>query len=229
MKRVKIYKCKQDLFKNHFKFYKGDITIGVYTERYNGTTETIKVFNKGKQDWCQFIGKHFYSFKLSGTPISEYFEELDSFYVKNKKELNLVKNYSYDELKDYIAQQEGKKIIQRISDIEHLNTKGKIVTIVSPIRFKETYTQIATDIAVRFGGIVLLPVDTKDGSDKELIREEIFDELMSLHRRKIDMADIVLVVIVDSYFGHGTYEEIGYAALQNKEVLILDLKSEGEI
>ena len=45
-----------------------------------------------------------------------------------------------------------------------------------------------------------------------------YDTLMNVHRQKIDMAELIIVVNVGGYMGHGTYEEIGYATTKHKSI-----------
>lgn len=82
-----------------------------------------------------------------------------------------------------------------------------IITIVSPIRFK-TEIDLMYNMLSKVGHIVLLSVC--DEGDHET--------LMSLHRKKIDMCDRVVVLNKEGYMGHGTYEEIGYATIKRKPI-----------
>lgn len=89
-----------------------------------------------------------------------------------------------------------------------------IICIISPIRFKdaimEQYNELSSD-----GHIVLFPVvnAADDVTD---------EELMELHKKKIDWCDKVLVLNVGGYMGRGTYEEIGYAAVKGKPIEFLE-------
>jgi hypothetical protein len=42
--------------------------------------------------------------------------------------------------------------------------------------------------------------------------------LEELHRRKIDMADLVYIINENGYMGQGTRDEIEYAKSQNKKI-----------
>lgn len=46
--------------------------------------------------------------------------------------------------------------------------------------------------------------------------------LDDMHKRKIDMADVVYVINVGGYIGESTYSEIEYAKLQKKPVYYLE-------
>lgn len=97
-----------------------------------------------------------------------------------------------------------------------------IITFIAPIRFKEVYLAEYVRLSLK-GYTVLLPVDVKDENrvtvdDKE---EAIHDKLMSLHRQKLDMADIVYVIDYKGYKGLGTLEEIAYVQKLGKKLVYL--------
>lgn len=102
-----------------------------------------------------------------------------------------------------------------------------IITIISPIKFKEYYLQAYIDLSLQ-GNLVFLPVDLADNPPRVKMacddtEEDIRDsDLMRLHKEKIDESEQVVVVRVDGYMGRGTYEEIGYATTKNIPVRYVD-------
>lgn len=52
--------------------------------------------------------------------------------------------------------------------------------------------------------------------------DRVKEGLDELHKRKIDLADEVLVLNVDGYIGHSTRSEIEYAVAQGKKVRYLE-------
>jgi len=102
----------------------------------------------------------------------------------------------------------------------------KIVCLCGSTRFGEAFTRANLDETLA-GNIVLtigcnLPDDGlfSDYSDDEL--REIKLRLDELHKRKIDLADEVLILNVDGYIGFSTCGEITYARNHNKRVRFLE-------
>lgn len=48
------------------------------------------------------------------------------------------------------------------------------------------------------------------------------EELALVHKKKIDLADVVFVVNVNDYVGKDTQKEIQYAEKHNKNIVYLD-------
>lgn len=95
----------------------------------------------------------------------------------------------------------------------------KIITIISPLKFKEEMMKKYVELSVE-GNIVLLPVDLEDNDDYDDEYRE--DELMELHKKKIDMSHEVFVINVGGYMGRGSYEEVGYATVKGIKVNYLE-------
>lgn len=84
-----------------------------------------------------------------------------------------------------------------------------IITIVAPIKFQDEIMKEYTRLSAA-GDIVFLPVFERTNVD-ELA-------LMNLHKAKILMSDSVHVVNVGGYMGRGTYEEVGFAYINGKNI-----------
>ena len=67
--------------------------------------------------------------------------------------------------------------------------------------------------------VVLTPVKINHYADKLTVSE---DQLMTLHKTKIDICDKVLVLNVNGYIGRAMWEEIGYAITHGKTVEYLE-------
>jgi Domain of unknown function (DUF4406) len=90
----------------------------------------------------------------------------------------------------------------------------KVVTICGSMRyFQEMLVSASTLTAM--GYIVLMPFVAIKPSDQE--NSDIKEMLDKMHRSKIDMADIVMVV--GSHRGTSTTLEIAYAEATNKSVV----------
>lgn len=103
--------------------------------------------------------------------------------------------------------------------------RPKIVCLCGSTRFIDTFRE-ATIVRTCAGEIVLsVGCNLRDPNDLLLIESQItsdFDALKvrldELHKRKIDLADEILVLNVDGYIGESTASEIKYARDRGKAV-----------
>jgi len=102
-----------------------------------------------------------------------------------------------------------------------------LVTICGSMRFAEQMHAVAVEESLA-GRIVVLPhVDLAKHRPAwpEFVRDRYKAELDELHRRKIDMADEILVVCPGGYVGESTAAEIAYAESLCKPVRRWDPQS----
>lgn len=96
----------------------------------------------------------------------------------------------------------------------HMYEFPKVVCLVGSMRFAEQFT-VLNAWETMAGRIVLAPgVDTKTHA----VTGEQKAALDSLHLRKIDMADEILVVNPGGYIGESTRREILYAVRRRKVI-----------
>ena len=106
--------------------------------------------------------------------------------------------------------------------------KPKIVCLCGSVRFSEEFRK-ANSTETLAGNIVLsigcnMKTDTETFGN--LSQDELNDikcKLDELHKRKIDLADEILVLNVDGYIGDSTRSEIQYAIAHNKPIRYLEL------
>ncbi|MGH7869654.1 MAG: hypothetical protein ACREP9_19005 [Candidatus Dormibacteraceae bacterium] len=106
---------------------------------------------------------------------------------------------------------------------EALPLLPKVVCLCGSTRFKEAFQQ--ANLRETIAGNIVLTVGCMTHSDSELndiITPEIKVKLDELHKRKIDLADEVLILNVGGYVGESTYSELGYARLTNKTIRWLE-------
>lgn len=94
--------------------------------------------------------------------------------------------------------------------------RPEIVCLCGSIRFADAMRAANRDLTLA-GVIVLAP-----GEADEVISDEQKTALDELHRRKIDLADRVLVVNPGGYVGESTNREIAYARAAGKPVSFSD-------
>jgi hypothetical protein len=96
-------------------------------------------------------------------------------------------------------------------------TFPKIICLCGSTRFADTFNRINRELTLM--GYIVLSVGCHIHSDKELqITMEQKIQLDELHKRKIDLADAVMILNVDYYIGESTKSEISYATKMGKRV-----------
>ena len=88
--------------------------------------------------------------------------------------------------------------------------KTKIVTICGSYRFIKRMIEVQRQLT-ELGYIVLMPAINCDRHDKEWY--------LTLHKKKIDMSDMVFIVDVGGYIGEHTDSELQYAYESGKEIM----------
>lgn len=101
----------------------------------------------------------------------------------------------------------------------------KIVCLCGSTRFMEAFKDANLNETIAGNVVLSIGCDTK--SDKDLIAlgkltKEAKEGLDELHKRKIDLADEILVLNVDGYIGESTRSEIEYAKKTNKSIRMLE-------
>ncbi len=97
--------------------------------------------------------------------------------------------------------------------------KYKVITLCGSTRFKEDFIEAQERLTLE--GNIVLSVGLfghADGKYGEVVTEDVKRMLDDMHKRKIDMADAILVVNRDGYIGESTRSEIDYALRTGKEV-----------
>ena len=97
----------------------------------------------------------------------------------------------------------------------------KIITLCGSTRFKEQYLEAQKRLTLE-GNIVISVGLFGHSGDDEVWTEGTKAMLDDMHKRKIDLADAIFVVIVGGYFGESTRSEIEYAKSQGKDVKYLE-------
>ena len=108
--------------------------------------------------------------------------------------------------------------------------RPKIVCLCGSTRFMEQFFNSGWDETMK-GNIVLsvgvnLKMKTADGGHVgEAMGEEVKVMLDELHKRKIDLADEVLILNVGGYIGESTRSELEYAKAHGKRVRFLEVSN----
>ena len=100
-----------------------------------------------------------------------------------------------------------------------------IVVLCGSTRFWETFQK--ENLRLTLEGTIVLSVGGATTSDEEHLRHGVITEedkirLDELHKRKIDLADEVLVLNVGGYIGDSTKSEIEYALALGKPIVYLE-------
>lgn len=101
--------------------------------------------------------------------------------------------------------------------------RPEIVVLCGSTRFMDAFQDANLHLTLQ--GIIVLSIGCNTKSDAELEPTlPKFDKvaLDELHKRKIDLADRVLVLNVDGYIGESTRSEIDYAIAHDKPIEYLE-------
>ena len=98
----------------------------------------------------------------------------------------------------------------------------KIVCLCGSTKFKDEFIDANLDETMK--GNIVLTVGWFSHVDKDEFYPSDDEKIMldELHKRKIDIADEILVINVNDYIGDSTRSEIEYARKKNKVVVFLE-------
>jgi len=99
--------------------------------------------------------------------------------------------------------------------------KYKVITLCGSTKFKDAFMQEQKRLTLE-GNIVISVGMFGHSGDQEVWAEGVKDMLDDMHKRKIDMADEILVTNVGGYIGSSTKSEIAYAQSTGKVVRYLE-------
>lgn len=105
--------------------------------------------------------------------------------------------------------------------------RPKIVCLCGSTRFKEYFVE--HNLKETLAGNIVLSIGCDMRSDDAIFGhlskdefEEVKTKLDELHKRKIDLADEVLILNVSGYIGESTQSELDYAIKHGKHVRMLE-------
>lgn len=104
--------------------------------------------------------------------------------------------------------------------------KYPIITLCGSTKFKEDFERVNRELTL--AGNIVISVGCF-GHSGDVFSEDQKIMLDDIHKRKIDMADIIYVINKDKYIGSSTQSEIYYAWQHNKEILFMEPQSLNEV
>lgn len=99
--------------------------------------------------------------------------------------------------------------------------KYPVVTLCGSTRFKEQFLEAQKRLTLE-GNIVISVGLFGHSGDQKVWTEGTKEMLDDMHKRKIDMADSILVINVGGYIGESTRSEIEYAQQNGKRIQYLE-------
>ena len=93
----------------------------------------------------------------------------------------------------------------------------KVITLCGSTKFKEEFIQAQKELTLA-GNIVISVGLFGHSGDNEVWTDKTKEMLDDMHKRKIDLADAIMVINKNNYIGESTKSEIEYAKTMNKEV-----------
>ena len=94
--------------------------------------------------------------------------------------------------------------------------KYKVITLCGSTKFKDDFYKEQKRLSLE--GNIVISVGVFGHSDNDVITDDTKEMLDDMHKRKIDMADEILVINKGGYIGSSTKSEIEYALKTNKKV-----------
>ena len=104
--------------------------------------------------------------------------------------------------------------------------KYPVITLCGSTRFMEQFLEAQKRLTLE-GNIVISVGLFGHSGDDEVWIEGTKEMLDDMHKRKIDMADAIYVIIVGGYIGESTRSEIEYAKRNGKEARYLEERTSG--
>lgn len=99
-----------------------------------------------------------------------------------------------------------------------------IICLCGSTRFIATWNQCRRQLT--YDGYIVLAIEVVTSQtaseDPQHINQARKRQLDELHKRKIDLADVVLILKVGGYIGPSTQDEIDYARRTGKPVIFLE-------
>jgi len=92
-----------------------------------------------------------------------------------------------------------------------------VITLCGSVKFKDIFMEKQRELTLQ-GNIVISVGFFGLPDDREVLKEDIKEMLDDIHKRKIDMADIVYIINPNGYIGSSTQSEIEYAHAHGKQV-----------
>ena len=98
--------------------------------------------------------------------------------------------------------------------------KFPVITLCGSTKFKDDFIRVAEDLERKGNMTINLAVFTH--ANGYSISEEDKKMFDLIHRQKIDMSDMIMVINKDGYIGESTRSEIEYAKEHGKEILYME-------
>ncbi len=100
--------------------------------------------------------------------------------------------------------------------------RPSIVCLCGSTRFAEAFRRAYRDESLAFKIVLSVGVMVHDGDEPIKDDDPVKEKLDELHKRKIDLADEVLILNVGGYVGDSTRSEINYARQHGKIIRWLE-------
>ena len=99
----------------------------------------------------------------------------------------------------------------------YIKNNYKIITLCGSTKFKKEFEEVQKQLTLR-GNIVISVGCFGHSGDDEVFNNKTKEMLDDMHKRKIDLADAIMVINKNNYIGESTKSEIEYAKATGKNV-----------
>ena len=91
----------------------------------------------------------------------------------------------------------------------------EVITLCGSTKFKNEFIKVQKELTLKGKIVISLGLFGHSG-DHEVWEDGVKEMLVDMHKRKIDMADAIMVIDIDGYIGESTKKEIEYAKSRGK-------------
>ena len=99
----------------------------------------------------------------------------------------------------------------------YIKNNYKIITLCGSTKFKKEFEEVQKQLTLR-GNIVISVGCFGHSGDDEVFNNKTKEMLDDMHKRKIDLADAIMVINKNNYIGESTKSEIEYAKNTGKQI-----------
>lgn len=103
---------------------------------------------------------------------------------------------------------------------EEYNPRPTVITLCGSTRFKQAFIDLNKQLTCQ--GFIVLSVGFFGHKEQVPITRLLKQQLDDLHKQKIDLSDVILVLDVNGYYGPSTMGEINHAVETRKQVFFLN-------
>lgn len=100
----------------------------------------------------------------------------------------------------------------------YIKNNYKIITLCGSTKFKKEFEEVQKQLTLRGNIVISVGCFGHSGDDEVFNNNKTKEMLDDMHKRKIDLADAIMVINKNNYIGESTKSEIEYAKNTGKQI-----------